>query len=202
VLAVAAVALLLLLGVAWWYNARLQAAMRNLDRQHAAAERNLERMRLLLETTRRLVGVTDHGELLRLLGETTALLCDAERATIFLLDRERGELWSRMMLVDEGEIRVPLGVGVAGTAAVTGETINVPDAYADPRFNPEVDRRTGFRTRNLFTVPMTGRDGKVLGVFQVVNKRGGAFTQEDAEMLFTLAASAALAVENTHGVGP
>jgi putative nucleotidyltransferase with HDIG domain len=95
-----------------------------------------------------------------------------------------------------GEIRLPIGVGIAGTVAKNGETINIPDAYADPRFSPESDRRTGFKTRNLLTLAMTGHDGAVIGVFQAVNKKAGEFTVEDEVTLGSLASSAAVAVEN------
>jgi GAF domain-containing protein len=90
---------------------------------------------------------------------------------------------------------LPLGVGIAGTVAVTGESINIADAYADPRFNPDIDRRTGHKTRNLLTIAMTAQDGGVLGVFQVVNKQDAAFGIDDIEILSSLAASAAIAVE-------
>jgi serine/threonine-protein kinase len=190
-------AVLGLLAGAGWYNARLRAALHEVRRQQALAERGAERLHLLLETTRRLLAVAHPDELLRLLGETTTRLTNAERATIYLVDRARGELWSKVAVGDEvGEIRVPLGTGIAGTVAATGETINLDDPYSDPRFNSEIDRRTGYTTRSLLTLPMTGADGKVLGVFQVLNKRTGAFGLEDVEMLRSLAASAALAVEN------
>src|SRR5947208_5221002 len=90
-----------------------------------------------------------------------------------------------------------MGVGIAGTVAATGETVNIPDAYADPRFNPEPDKRSGYRTRSLLTFPMTGQNDRVIGVFQVVNKKGGEhFTPDDEETLSSLGASAAVAVEN------
>ena len=96
---------------------------------------------------------------------------------------------------DIGEIRVPLGSGIAGTVAATGQMINLPDPYADPRFNAEIDRQTGFKTRNLLTLPMIARSGEVIGVFQVVNKRRGAFEAEDEEVLSALAATAAVVIE-------
>jgi GAF domain-containing protein len=74
--------------------------------------------------------------------------------------------------------------------------VNLTDPYADPRFNPSIDRRTGRRTRNLLTVPMTGQDGRILGVFQVVNKKGGPFGVDDLEILSALAASASIAIEH------
>ncbi|HYT94833.1 MAG TPA: protein kinase [Gemmataceae bacterium] len=196
-LAVAGVAVFAALLGAAWYGARLRAALRELERQQVRAERNVERLHLLLETTRRLMSAPHLDELLRLLGEITTRLANAERATIYLVDPLRRELWSKVALGDEvGEIRVPLGKGIAGTVALNAETINLEDPYTDPRFNAEVDRRTGYTTRNLLTLPMTGRDGRVLGVFQVLNKRSGPFAADDVEILHSLAASAALAVEN------
>lgn len=114
---------------------------------------------------------------------------------MFFVDRERKQLWSKVAL-GASEIRFPIGVGIAGTVAQTGETINIPDAYADPRFNQDIDRRTGYKTNNLLTFPMTGHDGRVIGVFQAINKRGGPFTDDDEETLSSLASSAAVAVEN------
>ncbi|MCI0458314.1 MAG: protein kinase [Gemmataceae bacterium] len=196
-LAGGAVALLGLLAGAWWYSARLRVALREVERQQATAERSVERMHLLLETTQRLLCAPCLEDVLRLLGETTTRLAGAERATIYLVDRERGELWSKVAMGDEvGEIRVPLGRGIAGTVAVTGETINLTDPYQDERFNPEVDRRTGYVTRNMLTLPMIGRDRQVLGVFQVLNKYTGAFDPEDVAILHSLATSAALAVQS------
>jgi GAF domain-containing protein len=195
-LTVSALAVVCLLLGAGWYGARLRAALGQLAREHAAAQRHVERLHLLLETTQRLMSARDLDTLLALIGRTTTRMANAERATIYLIDRARKELWSRVALGDNvGEIRVPLGVGIAGAVAVSGETVNLPDAYADPRFNPEIDRRTGYRTRNLLTFPMRAQDGRILGVFQVLNKRGGPFTPEDVETLGALAASAAVAVE-------
>lgn len=201
-LALGAVGLLAVLALAAGYHARLLASFRDADRLRLNAERNVERMRLLLETTRRVLNTTDLEELLHLLGETSARLTNAERATIFLVDHKRKELWSKMMLVDEGEIRVPLGKGIAGTVAVTGETINLADAYADSRFNPDFDKKTGFRTRSIYTVPMTARDGRILGVFQVLNKQDGTFGPEDGELLCTLAAAATTVIEKMRKSDP
>ncbi len=153
------------------------------------------RLDLILSVTRRLMNETDVTRLLMLIANATTELVGCERATVFLIDRARGEMWSKVALGAD-EIRFPLGTGVAGTVATTGRTINIPDAYADPRFNQEIDRRTGYRTRNLLTFPMTGHDGRVIGVFQAVNKREGAFTDDDESTLASLASSAAVCVEN------
>jgi len=198
-LAFGAMAVLGLLGGGSWYHIRLQSALRELAHQQISTERYAERLHLLGEMTRRLLSVTDLDKLLFLLSETACRVANAELATIFLIDRERKELWSRFTIDSNvGEIRFPLGVGIAGTVAVTGETIHIPDAYADPRFNPEIDKRSGYRTRNLLTFPMVGKRGLIVGVFQVINKREGRFDLMDEEVLSSLAASAALAVERSH----
>ena len=164
------------------------------ERRLGAGRRDLD---TLLEVTRQLMTLTDLDALLRLIAEATVTMVGAERATIYIVDRDRQEFWSRVATgTGVGEIRFPIGVGIAGTVAKTGETISIPDAYADPRFNPESDKRTGFHTRNLLTLAMTGHDGAVIGVFQAINKKGGGFTVEDETTLGSLAASAAVAVEN------
>jgi HD-GYP domain-containing protein (c-di-GMP phosphodiesterase class II) len=152
---------------------------------------------MLLDVTRRLMTVTDLDALLRLIADATVAMVGAERATIYIVDRDRQEYWSRVATgKGVGEIRFPIGVGIAGTVAKNGETISIPDAYADPRFSPESDKRTGFKTRDLLTLAMTSHDGTVIGVFQAVNKKAGEFTIEDEIMLSSLASSAAVAVEN------
>jgi len=167
---------------------------REAERRKGAGRRDLD---TLLDITRRLMTVTDLDALLRLIAEATVTMVGAERATIYIVDQDRQEFWSRVATCQGvGEIRFPIGVGIAGTVSKTRETINIPDAYADPRFNPESDKRTGFRTRNLLTLAMTGHDGKVIGVFQAVNKTVGNFKVEDEVTLGSLASSAAVAVEN------
>jgi HD-GYP domain-containing protein (c-di-GMP phosphodiesterase class II) len=175
------------------------------DRRRRQPRRNTDRvvtagskLDLILDVTRRLMSITDLDALLRDMATVTTQLLDADRATIFIVDRERGEIWSRVALgTGAGEIRQAIGVGIAGLVAATGDTVNIPDAYDDPRFNPEPDQRTGYRTKSLLTFPMTGQNDRVIGVFQVVNKNGGGeFTADDEETLSSLGASAAVAVEN------
>jgi HD-GYP domain-containing protein (c-di-GMP phosphodiesterase class II) len=172
---------------------RRRQPRRRTDRRRTAGSK----LDLILDVTRRLMSITDLDALLRDMATATTQLLDAERATIFLVDPDRGEIWSKVALgTGAGEIRQAIGVGIAGVVAATGETINIRDAYDDPRFNPEPDRRSGYRTRSLLTFPMTGQEGRMIGVFQVVNKNGGAFTEDDEETLSSLGASAAVAVEN------
>jgi HD-GYP domain-containing protein (c-di-GMP phosphodiesterase class II) len=173
---------------------RRRQARRKTDRKVTAGSK----LDLILDVTRRLMSITDLDALLRDMATVTTQLLDADRATIFIVDRERGEIWSRVALgTGAGEIRQAIGVGIAGLVAATGDTVNIPDAYDDPRFNPEPDQRSGYRTKSLLTFPMTGQNERVIGVFQVVNKNGGGeFTADDEETLSSLGASAAVAVEN------
>jgi signal transduction histidine kinase len=94
------------------------------------------------------------------------------------------------------EIRLPVGKGLAGYVAKTGETINIPDAYNDARFNPEVDKRTGYHTHNMLCMPMRNRDGKLIGVFQLLNKKDTAFSKADEEFINALSMHASIAIEN------
>jgi serine/threonine-protein kinase len=195
-LAVGSIAALCLIAGGSWYHARLLAVVREMTRQQLVLERYSERLQMLGEMSRQLIAVTDLNQLLFLLGETASRLANAELATIYLVDRERGEVRSKVKLgSDTGEICIPLGVGIAGTVAAAGQMINLPDPYADPRFNPDIDRRTGFKTRNLLTVPMIAQSGEVIGVFQILNKRRGTFEADDEEVLSSLAATAAVIIE-------
>jgi eukaryotic-like serine/threonine-protein kinase len=201
-LAVGAAAGFSLLAGSWWYSARLRRAVRDANRQQVVAERNVERLHLMLELTSSLMRTSDIDHLLGRLTETTARLTNAEFATIYLVDPVRGELWSKITLDETvGEIRLPFGKGIAGTVAVSGEPINLVDAYTDHRFDQEVDKRTGHRTRSLLTAPIASQDGTILGVFQVVNKQEGVFGLDDIEMLSSLAASASIGIEHALSVG-
>ena len=130
----------------------------------------------------------DRGVYVERVVELCSQATDAERCTVYVVDREQGELRSTVAQRMGQEIHLPLGQGLAGHVAATGETINVPDAYADARFDSSVDRRTGFRTMNILAVPVWDHDGRsVVGVIQVLNKRGGAFERHDQMLLERIA---------------
>lgn len=113
---------------------------------------------------------------------------DADRCTVYVVDRQQGELRSTVAQRIGVEIRLPIGRGLAGHVASTGETINVPDAYADPRFDRAVDRLTGYRTSNILAVPVWAQSGRtVVGVIQVLNKRDGAFERHDQILIERIA---------------
>ena len=137
------------------------------------------------------------GSLLqKVMGEATRLL-NAERSTLFLNDEKTGELWSEVgQGLESLQIRLPNNAGIAGAVFTSGKTINIPYAYADLRFNPAFDKRTGYFTRSILCVPIINKLGKTIGVTQVLNKRGGPFSNEDESRLRAFTAQISIALEN------
>ncbi len=150
----------------------------------------------LLNLARVMAEETDLEKLLALVVQEATAIMDADRSSIFLVDDTTGELVSRVAEKTGSKIiRVPPGKGIVGHVAATGESILIEDAYADARFHQDVDRKTGFRTNNLLTVPLACSDGKRIGALQVLNKRDGSFDSSDLELCLALAAHAAVAIE-------
>jgi HD-GYP domain-containing protein (c-di-GMP phosphodiesterase class II) len=160
-----------------------------------ALRRRLDKLQSILEVAKAMTAERQLDRLLGLVVDAAAKVAEADRCTIFIADRERGELWSKVAHGSK-EIRIPLGAGIAGAVAATGQAIRIDDAYADPRFNQSVDRSSGYHTRTILAVPMKNTKGEVVGVLQALNRRDGAFTAEDEELLGALAGPAASAVEN------
>jgi adenylate cyclase len=135
--------------------------------------------------------------LARIVVAAATQLLDAERSTLFVYDPATDELWSKVAEgTEQKQIRMPAAAGIAGAAFTSGDVPNIPDTYADPRFNREIDRTSGFRTRNLLKLPVIDRTGERLGVVQALNKRGGPFTQVDIRRLKVFSAGIAVALEN------
>jgi len=137
------------------------------------------------------------GSLLqRVMVEATRML-NADRSTLFLNDEKTDELFSRVAMGDGiGEIRLPNSAGIAGAVFQSRETVNIPYAYADLRFNPGFDKQTGYFTRSILCVPITNKDGKCIGCTQALNKKGGGFTDEDESRLKAFTQQVAIALEN------
>jgi signal transduction histidine kinase/putative methionine-R-sulfoxide reductase with GAF domain len=171
-----------------------------LEARIATLEGLLDRTRHVGEALRRVstaVGESDHIEnLLQLIVDTTIDVLDADRATLFLLEDDK--LVSRVKQGHEfTRIIVDLGRGIAGYVAKTGKPLRVKDAYDDPRFDRAWDQKGGYRTRSILAVPVRNTGGVIVGVLQVLNKRGdpGLFTPYDTEILETLAAQAAVSLD-------
>lgn len=136
------------------------------------------------------------GSLLDLIALESTKLMEADRASIFLLDRDKNELWSKVALGSEEILRLGARCGIAGAVALTGESVNVADARQDPRFYQAIDARTGYYTQSLLAVPLRNHEGAIIGAFEVLNKKKGAFSNEDEEILRALAGQAAIAIES------
>lgn len=164
-----------------------------IERMKAVRQQEMEFIEVVSEVTADI----KLGSLLRkVMGEATRLL-NAERSTLFLNDEKTNELWSE---VGQGlefmQIRLPNHIGIAGAVFTSSRSINIPYAYADLRFNPAFDKKTGFFTRSILCVPIINKHGKTIGVTQVLNKRGGPFTAEDESRLRAFTAQISIALEN------
>lgn len=157
----------------------------------------LEQLSLLFKVGMLISSQKSLGSLVELLIREAPSVMNAERATIFLADMESGELFSHMGVgLHHDQIRIPWNTGIAGWVFTHGKPLNIADTYQDPRFNRDVDPRTGFTTKNVLCVPIQEPGGPTIGVFQVLNKRAGVFTATDEEILQILASQAARSMEN------
>jgi serine phosphatase RsbU (regulator of sigma subunit) len=159
--------------------------------------RAIRRLGSLLEVSKALAELVELDPLLKVILDKATEVMDAERSTIFMHDERLSVLRSHLSgQIARDAVHLHLGVGIAGQVAKTLELLNVPDAYADPRFNPRFDRETGFRTRNILCAPLLSRDGRLLGVIQLLNKRGSAaFSPDDETLLLGFASIAAVAID-------
>lgn len=174
-------------------NLRFQETV---ERRHAV-ERSLESLRSFLDLSDLLTVRSGIEGLIQRVIQTASQVMNADRASLFLLDRAAGELWSKVAQGEESrEIRFPVGQGITGWAVMHDAVVNIPDAYTDERFNPEVDRRTGYRTQTVLAGPVKNLQGEIIGAVQVINKKEGAFDAGDETLFRAFSYQTALAVEN------
>ena len=177
----------------------LRLVRRYVDIALVSSERRsaVSELSIVVEATQRLNSTLDLAELIDIILHLATRYTGADRGTVFLLDRERDEIWSLVGLgLEKEEIRLPASRGIAGWVAQHGEIVNLLDAYEDPRFEPEVDRRLNYRTRSLLCLPIRNKDGQTTGVLQLLNKKGGPFQAADVSLLGSLSVHVALALEN------
>lgn len=158
-----------------------------------------EQMQLILEVSRKLSMTSDLDELLLCIKDHAEQLLDCQRATIWLHDAATDELWTKVASgLSSGQVRIPASTGVAGAAFRACQLLHVSKPYEDPRFNPETDRRTGFRTCNILATRMIDLDGQPVGVLQAINKVDSDFAPSDRDLLQLLAAQAGVAIQRYH----
>jgi len=171
--------------------------VRRLEEQRLAIEDRFNRLQRLIEASKIINSTLDLDRLLGLILNAAVQSIEADRGTLYIVDDIKREIWSKVLQGNNmGEIRLPIGKGLSGYVAETGETIIIPDTYADPRFNPETDKRTGYRTRNMLCMPMKNKDGKIIGVFQLMNKKHDCFDEDDVSFIDAFSAHASVAIEN------
>ena len=136
--------------------------------------------------------------LIKTIAEETKTALNADRCTVFIYDKEKNELYSKVAtgLDDFKELRIPADKGLAAHVVQTGETINIKDAYSDKRFNKAVDKKTGYRTKTILCMPIKNFNQEIIGVFQVLNKFDETFTIDDEDLLVAIASSAGISLEN------
>ncbi|MBI5366582.1 MAG: SpoIIE family protein phosphatase [Planctomycetes bacterium] len=157
----------------------------------------LDDLQAILEVSKALSREKDFDKLLGLIIQETTRVLDADRGSLFLVDEEKHELWSKIAQKSEiKEIRFPIGKGIAGHVAESQSIVNITDAYNDPRFNPAFDKQTGYRTRTILCAPLLTHERKVIGVVQVLNKAEGVFTDYDEGLILALGSHAAVALDN------
>jgi sigma-B regulation protein RsbU (phosphoserine phosphatase) len=161
-------------------------------------QKTIKQLSALFEATRLLNSTLDLAELLELILKIARAEVNADRGTVFLVDKERQQIWSIVAMgLEKQEIRLPFGTGVAGSVAATGKPINVEDAYSLSCFDPSTDQKTGYRTRSLLCLPIRHKGGEIVGVIQLLNQTiEGRFTAEDQDFLEKLSGHMAMALEN------
>jgi phosphoserine phosphatase RsbU/P len=159
---------------------------------------HIRKLESLIDAAKQLNTTFNLDKLLSIILDHATKNLNAARGTIYLVDERTQEIWSKVVkgtgLV---EIRLPIGTGISGTVAKTGRTINVKDARKDKRFYSAIDTKSGFHTKTMLCRPMRNRNGTIIGVFQIINKKRGIFNRNDEFFLDAFSEHASLAIENT-----
>ena len=162
-----------------------------------AVGRQAERFTAVLDIGTAISAARDVDQLLRLVMDRLSSLLQAEASTLFMYDADKDELWSRVLKGSAlKEIRIPATAGIAGHVVQSGKTLLLADAYDDIRFNPEIDRQSGFRTRSMIAAPLRHVSGRILGVVEVLHRRVGAFNQDDRALVEAVATQIAAVLDN------
>ncbi|MFH2202150.1 MAG: GAF domain-containing protein [Elusimicrobiota bacterium] len=177
-------------------TAQAASALEN-ARLFEKVEKSRQEEAQLLEVTSDIASELNLDTLLRKIITVTTGMLEADRATLFVHDTKTDELWSKIAMgLESKEIRIPASAGIAGACFTSGETINIPEAYEDPRFNQAVDKKTGYRTRTILCMTVCNKEGRKIGVIQVLNKKKGPFGDVDENRLKAFTSQAAIALEN------
>ncbi len=178
-------------------NSSLHQAVITTQKKKINKEKDTTLLLALSNIARTVNAEANIDKLLITIAEQTRLVLNADRCTVFLYDKIKNELWSKVALgLESKEIRFSADKGFAGYAVKTGETIRIKDAYNDSRFNKDIDKDTGYKTYNLLCMPIRNIKYEIIGAFQVLNKQNGDFTTDDENILLAIGTNAGIAIEN------
>ena len=159
--------------------------------QNTRPQIEIHALNQILEVTRKLAAPFDLDTMLNEVVNAARSILDAERGTVFLYDKDTDQLVVKVA-TELGTIRIPADKGIVGECAQKRMLINVPDCYADKRFNRAIDKKTGYRSRCMLTLPLIGYENSLVGVLQILNKKNGVFDAQDEYVSAALAAQAAV----------
>lgn len=160
------------------------------------ATEEIERLRTVVEASKMINSSIDPDALFDAILSVARKELGVDRGTLYFVDRERNEIWTKIAESLGETIRLPIGRGIAGSVAETGEPVILHDAYADRRFDRSQDQRSGYRTRSMLCVPIENRAHETVGVLQLLNKLHGSFGPRDLEFLDAISDHMAIAMEN------
>jgi hypothetical protein len=158
--------------------------------------KNKEKIELFFEFAFELGSKRNIDDVLSVVADSTKKILDCDRASIFVYNKETSKLWTKVAHGLEQKIEVDQNIGIVGWVFSNRKPLIVNSPYSDPRFNPETDKKTGYRTKSIIAVPLITYSGNAVGVLEGINKNGEGFTDDDLEFAQVLAVQAANAIEN------
>ena len=160
-------------------------------------EMNTEQLHMIIKAAELVNSTVKIDEVLTHVVEVAADLTGADRGTLYLIDRNKNELWS-MVATGDGvkEIRLKIGEGIAGYVVQSGDVVNIKDVKNDPRFKGDIDKATGYSTENMICFPIQNNRKEIIGVLQLLNSKNGEFSKLDENFLNALSIHSAIALQN------
>ncbi|MBI5807474.1 MAG: GAF domain-containing protein [Ignavibacteriales bacterium] len=173
----------------------------NISSDDSSSKLTTKELEMLLRAAELVNSTVKVDEVLQNIVTVAMQLTNADRGTLYIVDKEKNELWSLIIHANEiKEIRLKIGEGLAGYSAKTGETLNIRDVQNDPRFNKDYDRASGYVTKSMICFPIKNNQSEIIGVLQLINSKNGFFTERDEIFLAALSIHSAIALQNAENV--
>lgn len=170
-----------------------------MDRETNKTFPTTEQFEMIIKSLQLLNANVKQEEVLKNIVDVAMSLTNADRGTLYLVDEEKSELWSKVLFGDNiKEIRLKIGEGIAGWVAQKGEIINLSDVKSDKRFDSSFDEATGYETKNMLVYPIKNKKEETTGVIQLLNNLNGSFTNKDEKLLDAISLNISIALENAN----